>query len=165
ALAGAMKAKKCDAFKKVIAEFESEPSIAKLAEFAEVRSLAQYTCAIEAKEKLKSDIAAVMSAPGCRETKRLLAESRDAMEADARGKLEKLSKEVCCPEYGLGKECLTRKVALGRVVAKLEEKGCTMGRTSETKTARAMHLMERINVEGGFGLDVKANGAPLDQVW
>src|SRR6185369_3645819 len=48
AMAGTMKTKKCSEFKKVVAQFESEPATATLSEFSEIQSLTQYTCALEA---------------------------------------------------------------------------------------------------------------------
>jgi hypothetical protein len=165
AMAGTMKTKKCSEFKKVVAQFESEPATATLSEFSEIQSLTQYTCALEAKEKLKSEFATVIAARDCHQTQRLLAEGRDIIDANMKAALQKQSKEICCPEYGLGKECLTFKVGISRFVTKLEEKGCTMGGTPEAKTARAMHLMARANIEDGAGIDLKANGARLDRIW
>lgn len=165
AMAGAMKAGKCQAFKTVISQFESEPSIAGLAEFQEMRSLAQYSCAVETAEKLKKGFAEVMAAQDCQRTQRFLAEGKEVMERDMRGQIEKLAKQVCCPEVGFGKECVTRKAATARIVSKLESKGCLMGATAETKSARAMYLMNRINTESRLGLDLAAHGVPLETIW
>lgn len=164
-LAGVMKTKSCAGFKEFIAKFESEPSTAELKEFKEIRSLAQYTCALEAKEQVKTRFATVMSERDCQQTHRLLADGRDILEADMRGKLEKLSKEVCCPEYRLGKDCITRNALSSRVVAALEKKGCVTGRTAQAKAARAASLVAKINAENSRRVELAMNGALVDQIW
>jgi hypothetical protein len=164
-LAGAMKAKTCAALTGVVDKFAAESAVAQLREFKELRSLAQYTCGLEAREQAKARFAAVMSARNCQQTRRFLSESGSFLEADARDKMEKLRKEVCCPEFALGKECLARKAVVARVTSLLERKGCTTGGTAEAKATRAVNLIGGINAGFAQKVDLLAGGATLDQIW
>lgn len=50
-MVGAMKTKNCAALKDLMVRFETEPAARELDEFKEIRSLAQYTCATENRDK------------------------------------------------------------------------------------------------------------------
>jgi hypothetical protein len=52
-MVGAMQVKTCAALNELMTKFASEPSVKELEEFKEISSLAQYTCALEAKDKVK----------------------------------------------------------------------------------------------------------------
>ncbi len=161
-MVAAMREKSCTSLRKLVSAFRNEPFASDLPERKEIEALEQYTCAIEAREKVKAAAPAVLAGRDCRAVQALLVEHGQLLEPDMLARLRSHAKSVCCPEFGTAKECITRATFTSRVIAKLEERGCPMGSTREAKMARAANILEQINTRNRLVADLSGNGSLVD---